>query len=91
MDESSKTIKLLNENPRISNKMKYFEKENGTWLARLRSNQCHQFHSNDSIAIGIVKKDCENLIMKITIRMKNNKLKAIKCCENHSQKFRSKV
>ena len=82
---------MLNDNPKLSNKMKFFEKQDGTWLARIRSNQCHSFHSNDAINIGIVKEDYDELTIKAYIQMKNNKLQPVKPCENHAEKFGTKV
>ena len=82
---------MLNENPRLSNKMKFYEKQDGTWLARIRANQCHSYHSNDAIAIGLVKEDYDDLTIKAYLQMKNNKLQPIKPCENHAEKFSTKV
>ena len=91
MDDQAAKIKLLNENPKLANKMKFYAREDGTWLLRVRTNQCHSFHSNDAIHFGVVKEQVDDLTMKIYVRMKNNRLKTIKPCENHSKKFRVKV
>ena len=82
---------MLNDNPKISAKMKFFEPVSGPWLCRIRTNQCHTFHSNDAISIAVIKEEAPDLVMKIGVRKKDNVTKAIKPCQNHEDKFRSKV
>ena len=91
IEDGVKKIQMLNDNPKISAKMKYYVPTDGPWLCRIRTNQCHLFHSNDSISIGVVKEDLPDLKMKIGVRMKNNSAKTIKPCTTHEEKFRSKV
>ena len=91
MNGNEDKIRMLNDNPPLSNKMKFFVPEVGPWMFRIRSNQCHLFHGNDSTHIAIVKEQVENLTIKIGIRMKNNKFKSINPCAKHSDKFNTKA
>ena len=89
-DDTAKIV-MLNANPPTSQKMKFHVPASGPWLLRLRSNPCHQFHGNDSIQIGIVKEQLENLVIKIKIQMEGHKFKTLTACERHQTKFHSKV
>ena len=82
---------MLQDNPQVTTKMKFHVPEAGPWMLRLRSNICHLFHGNDAIEIGICKAQVENLKIKLSVKIKDNKFKAVKPCPKHEEKYRSKV
>ena len=82
---------LIDPQPDISNKMKFYTENNGNWMIRVRTNQCHQFHDNDRINIGFIKMDLNDITMKISLRIMGKESHPIKSCQNHAAKYRNKV
>ena len=90
-DIGENRISLLDEEQRISNKMKFHKLKNGTLFVRVKSNQCHQFHSTDRIDFGLKKEDIKKVVMKIYLSIENNKNKAIKACDDHVRRLKNEV
>ena len=91
LNDNMAKIRLLEENPKVSNKMKVFMPNTGPWLLRIRNNSCHMFHGSDAIQIGIIKEQVQDLTMTISIRMLEKKYQTLKNCQRHAEKFNSKV
>ena len=86
-----KRFKMLDDQPTISNKMKFFLMDNGNWLLRVRQNRCHSFHGNDRINFGIRKHDEKDLVLRIYLRIKGKPNTPVKSCSSHATKFKNKV
>ena len=86
-----KRFKMLDDQPPLSNKMKFFLAENGSWLLRVRQNRCHTFHGSDRINFGIRKADEGDLVLRIYLRVQGKPNAPVKSCPNHATKFKNKV
>lgn len=91
MNCNENKISLLDDTPNLSNKMKFHETANGNWLLRVRMNPCHLFHGNDRINLGFSRVELENVEMRISVKIKGKNNAKIAACNNHSNKFNSKV
>ena len=82
---------MLDEQPPLSNKMKFYVADNGDWLMRVRQNRCHEFHGNDRINVGFLKSDTKNLELRVYLRVQGKLNAPVKSCSNHATKFKNKV